>query len=46
MKVSILGPTNMQKFSVLIGGDLKEHEDQSNLIGKVLAENKCDIVVV
>jgi hypothetical protein len=46
MKVSLLGPTNMKKFSILIKKDMGEIEKISASIGEILAEKKMDLVVV
>jgi len=46
MKISILGPTNMDKFSKLINKPINEIENISKEIGKVIAKNKFQLVVV
>lgn len=46
MKVSILGPTNLGKFSNITGKNIEEIETIAKDIGKTLAENECKLVVV
>jgi hypothetical protein len=46
MKVSILGPTNLNKFSKITGKSQEEIETIAKSIGKIIAENKCNLVVV
>ena len=46
MKVSILGPTNMKKFSTLTGKTLQDIAKIAKEIGKTLAKNGCEVVCV
>ena len=46
MKVSLLGPTNMKKFSILLGREMKYINSISEKLGETLAEKKADLVVV
>ncbi|MDI6806851.1 MAG: hypothetical protein QMD14_03515 [Candidatus Aenigmarchaeota archaeon] len=46
MKVSILGPTNMEKFCMLIGKSIDEIESLAKTIGKVLAQANYQVVMV
>ncbi|MCD4694352.1 hypothetical protein K8R62_03270 [bacterium] len=46
MKISILGPTNLNKFSKITGKSSEEIENIAKSIGKIIAENNHDLVVV
>jgi hypothetical protein len=46
MKVSILGPTNMKKFSKIICTPITEIEKNATEIGKILTENQCEVIVI
>jgi hypothetical protein len=46
MNVSLLGPSNMTKFSEIIGKQPKEIEAVAREIGRTLAEKQCRLVVV
>ena len=46
MKISILGPTNMEKFSVLINKPLDEIKRIGEEVGKEIAKSKNSLVVV
>ena len=46
MKASILGPTNMKKFSNIIGKSVNEIENIAKNIGKILADNKIQLVTM
>ncbi|MBW3016900.1 hypothetical protein KY316_00885 [Candidatus Woesearchaeota archaeon] len=46
MKISIIGPTNMKKFSKIIGRPVPEIEQISKSIGKITAQNNAALVVV
>jgi len=46
MKVSILGPTNMEKFSKIINKPIEQIKSISINLGKILAENGCEVFVV
>jgi hypothetical protein len=46
MKVSLLGPTNMTKFSALLGKPLHEIEALGTEVGQATARSHCSLVVV
>ncbi len=46
MKVSLLGPTNIEKFSKIIGRSFEEIEEISKNIGEILAKNKCSLLAL
>lgn len=46
MKVSLLGPANLDKFSHIMNMSIGEIEVISKQIGKTLAENRCELGVV
>ncbi len=46
MKISIIGPTNIEKFSAIIGKPIDEITRVMQGIGKTLAAGHCDIVLV
>lgn len=46
MKVSILGPTNIEKFSKIVGISLEETKKISKELGKIIAKSNHEIVVV
>ncbi len=46
MKISLLGPTNMEKFSKIVGLSLKEIETKAKRIGMDIAKNNLQLVVV
>lgn len=46
MKVSILGPSNMKKFSKLTGKSFEEWNKIAKDIGKTLAESGCEVVLL
>jgi len=46
MRVSLLGPTNIKKFSSIIGKDSAEIEQLAKEIGIILAKKKCELQVV
>lgn len=45
MKVALIGPTNMQKLSTIIGKSVADVESLARDVGKVLAQSKCQLVV-
>jgi hypothetical protein len=46
MKVSLIGPSNLEKFSSIIGKPLDQIENIAKDIGHVLAKNNCQLVVI
>ncbi|MCX6774254.1 MAG: hypothetical protein NTY68_04660 [Candidatus Micrarchaeota archaeon] len=46
MKISLLGPTNMKKFSSIIGRDLGQIESEAREIGRIIAKSGNQLVVV
>lgn len=46
MKVSLIGPTNMKKFSKIIGRTMSEIEQIAKKTGKIIAQNKATLTVV
>ncbi|MBI2583028.1 MAG: hypothetical protein HYW25_00015 [Candidatus Aenigmarchaeota archaeon] len=46
MKVSLLGPTNMEKFSRIVGKSPEEIRPLAEETGKIIAESKCNLIVV
>ena len=45
MKVSLLGPTNIENLSSIIGLPKNEIQEIAEEIGKILADNKCNLVI-
>jgi hypothetical protein len=45
VKISLLGPTNLKKFSELTGLSQKQIEDYAAELGKVIAKNKLQLMV-
>lgn len=45
MKVALIGPTNIQKLSTIIGKSVADVESLARDVGKVLAQSKCQLVV-
>ena len=45
MKISLLGPTNMENFSKIVGLSLKEIEIKAKKIGMDIAKNNLQLVV-
>lgn len=46
IKISLLGPTNLNKFSKIMNKPIFDIEKIGEKIGKVIAKNKCELIVV
>ena len=46
MKVSLIGPTNVEKLSKIIGKPIEEIEKIARQVGETLAKNDCELVVI
>jgi hypothetical protein len=45
MKVSILGPTNMKKFSKIMELPEEDIESKARVIGRILAKHDCEVYI-
>jgi hypothetical protein len=46
MKISLIGPTDIERLSKIIGKPIREIELKAKEIGKIIAENKLQLIVL